>query len=63
MHNSARRAGYRVPHGSGAHWERLSLPKISYGANAFEINDIQEQETEASRGECIQVQGISPKSS
>ena len=28
---------------------RLSLPKTLYGANAFEINDIQEQETETSR--------------
>jgi hypothetical protein len=28
---------------------RLSLAKILYGANAFEINDIQEQETETSR--------------
>ena len=27
----------------------LSLPKTSYGSNAFEINDIQEQETETSR--------------
>jgi len=28
---------------------RLSLPKTLYGANAFEINDIQEQETWTSR--------------
>ena len=27
----------------------LSLPKTLYGANGFEINDIQEQETETSR--------------
>ncbi len=29
--------------------DSLSLLKTLYGANAFEINDIQEQETETSR--------------
>ena len=38
--------------------KHLSLPKILSGANAFEINDIQEDETEASvvrRSECNKV--------